>query len=129
MNNLNKLIDIARRKAIIDNSNDWSTGSSTYLSEIIKEIEEVKEELNHNRLCFLEDELADVLWDYINILLNLETERDVNIGSVIDRACNKYDERIYGLENGISWDEIKSKQKIELKKENAINIENTRLNV
>lgn len=111
------LLDIGKRKNKFDQKNSWSEGSKTYLNEIIKEIDEVKEELEQNRICYLEDELGDVLWDYINILLNLENERKISIESVLKRACLKYEERISGIENAIPWNIIKEKQKIKLRNE------------
>lgn len=120
MNSLNKLIEIGKRKITIDKTNDWSQGSKTYLNEIIKEVNEVQYELDNNRNCHLEDELGDVLWDYINALLNLEIERGIELNSIIDRACNKYEERVSALENGISWNEIKQQQKNKLIEEEKL---------
>ena len=114
MDAFQKLLDIARRKSSIDEIHLWSAGSQTYISEIRKEIEEVIEELPKNRPCYLEDELGDVLWDYLNIILCLQKEAGVTIEGILSRACKKYDERISGIENGKLWNDIKSKQKEDL---------------
>ncbi len=117
MKQLDILLNIAKRKSNIDQTNDWSNGSETYLSEIKSEIDEVIEEIPKNRLCFLEDELGDVLWDYLNVVIALEKESGVDVNSVLNRACKKYEERISGLENGKLWNDTKAKQKSELEKE------------
>ncbi|EGQ7944602.1 nucleotide pyrophosphohydrolase [Vibrio cholerae] len=119
MQHLDKLFEIAKRKSEFDKSNSWYLGSSTYLAEIKKEVDEVVEEIPKNRLCYLEDELGDVLWDYLNAILSLEKETGVKIESVVQRACRKYEERVSAIENGISWDEVKLKQKKELEQEQS----------
>lgn len=53
------MIKIAKRKSEIDKDSSWSQGSSTYLVEIKKEVDEVVEEIPKDRLCYLEDELGD----------------------------------------------------------------------
>ncbi|GAA4842390.1 MazG nucleotide pyrophosphohydrolase domain-containing protein [Algivirga pacifica] len=117
MESFEKLLQIAKRKARFDQKSNWSNGSATYLSEIKKEVDEVIEEIPLKRRCYLEEELGDVLWDYLNILLALEQETDIRVSSVLDRACKKYDERISGIESGQSWDEVKQRQKIILAQE------------
>lgn len=114
MDTFQELLNIARRKSSIDEIHPWASGSQTYISEIRKEIEEVVEELPKNRPCYLEDELGDVLWDYLNIILCLEKEAGVTIEDILSRACKKYNERISGIENGKLWKDIKSKQKEDL---------------
>ncbi len=119
MKQLEILLSIAKRKLKIDKLSGWSNGSVTYLSEIKNEIDEVIEELPKNRVCYLEDELGDVLWDYLNILINLEKESGVNVDSILSRACRKYEERISGIEKGELWKNIKAKQKEVLEHEQA----------
>lgn len=111
------LFNIARRKKEYDVDNSWAEGSQTYLNEIRKELIEVEEELTEERNCYLEDELGDVLWDYLNILLMLEKERNIKTASVLSRACKKYEARISAIERGQSWDSIKETQKKELARE------------
>lgn len=117
MKSFQKLIAIARRKVIFDKTNEWAQGSSTYLREIQKEIQEVIEEIPQGCPASLEDELADVLWDYLNLVLALEQESNIQFDSVLERAAQKYDERISGIEKGIAWQKIKEKQKVALAKE------------
>ncbi|HFG2029839.1 TPA: MazG nucleotide pyrophosphohydrolase domain-containing protein [Vibrio cholerae] len=119
MQHLDKSLEIAKRKSEFDKSNSWYLGSSTYLAEIKKEVDEVVEEIPKNRLCYLEDELGDVLWDYLNAILSLEKEAGVKIESVVQRACRKYGERVSAIENSISWGEVKLKQKKELEHEQS----------
>ncbi len=119
MKSFNTLLDIARRKNHFDKTNPWSNGSSTYIAEICKEVQEVIEEIPQNRKAYLEDELGDVLWDYLNLVLSLEKEKGVELESVLKRASQKYEERISGIENGTPWKETKEKQKAALAKEQA----------
>lgn len=117
MKEFQSLLEIAKRKNRYDQTNPWAEGSITYLTEIKKEVDEVIEELQDNRLCYLEEELGDILWDYLNMLLALVAECGIDIESVLKRANQKYEERVSGLENDIDWDEIKRVQKKRLAKE------------
>ena len=103
-----KLFEVVKKKAQIDQTNSWSNGFSTYLNEIKKELAEVEEEIHSDRICYLEDELGDVLWDYLNLLLCLENEKGINVVNVFERALSKYDERISNIEAGIMWAETKA---------------------
>ncbi len=118
MKSFNTLLDIARHKNHFDQTNPWSNGSSTYIEEIQKEIQEVAEEILLDRKPYLEDELADVLWDYLNLVLALEKEKGIKLEDVLERASCKYEERISGIENGVLWKETKEKQKAVLAQEN-----------
>lgn len=117
MKDIEKLLSIAKRKNIFDQHNSWSNGSQTYLQAIKDEVDEVIEEIPKARRCYLEDELGDILWGYLNLLLSLEKEEGIAISSVLRRACTKYDERILGIEAGKSWSDIKERQKSVLEKE------------
>ncbi len=114
MQEFDTLIEIARRKAAFDLGHNWSNGSETYLTAIKSEVDEVIEEIPNSRLCYLEDELADVLWNYLNALAALEKEADIDLSSVLARACNKYEERMSGIESGEKWSDIKQQQKQKL---------------
>jgi NTP pyrophosphatase (non-canonical NTP hydrolase) len=122
MKEFDKLLGIAKRKARFDEGNTWSNGSKTYLSEIRNELDEVIEELPKSRKCYLEDELGDVLWDYLNILAALEKEVGIDTTAVLKRACKKYEERISGIETGKKWSDIKKKQKTALEIEYKLSI-------
>lgn len=117
MHSFQTLINIARRKNHFDQTNPWSNGSSTYIAEICKEVQEVAEEIKQDRQPYLEDELGDVLWDYLNLVLSLEKEKGIKLEDVLERAACKYEERVSGIENGILWKETKEKQKAALEKE------------
>lgn len=114
MKEFDALLAIAQRKANFDQGGSWSNGSETYLAEIKNEVDEVIEELPKSRPCYLEDELGDILWDYLNILTALEKEVGIDTKAVLTRACRKYEERISGIESGQKWSDVKEKQKIAL---------------
>lgn len=120
MDEFKQLLNIAIRKSKFDKNYDWSNGSETYLSEIKKEVDEVIEELPKQRKCYLEEELGDVLWDYLNILVALEQEIGIDTQSVLERACKKYEERVSGIESGELWQDIKQRQKQQLANEQAM---------
>ena len=126
MKEFDTLLEIAKRKAKFDDSHTWSNGSETYLAEIKNEVDEVVEEIPKSRQCYLEDELGDVLWDYLNILTALEKEACIEAKAVLARACRKYEQRISGIENGKTWAEIKEKQKAALELEHQSNTDRTR---
>ncbi len=111
MKELDTLLALARRKAVIDQSGTWSKGAVTYLEAIREELIEVEQEIPQQRTCYLEDELADILWNYLNSLVALEGEAGIDTSSVLRRACAKYQERVESIESGESWQEIKARQK------------------
>lgn len=97
----------------------WYKWSKTYFKEIRNEIQEAENELNTHQV-YLEDELWDVLWDYLCLLNSLKQEWKItSVNKVIERAYKKFSWRI-NIEtwdyNGI-WEEIKKQQKQELKNE------------
>ncbi|WP_028973557.1 MazG nucleotide pyrophosphohydrolase domain-containing protein [Spirochaeta cellobiosiphila] len=114
---IDKLVNLVKRKMALDEHTNWVSSSAVYMNELRGELEEVNDEIVSNRLCFLEDELGDILWDYINIIMCLEQEKGITLDSVIKRVFSKYDERISGLESGQTWKEIKNKQKLRLEQE------------
>lgn len=116
---LNSLIALARRKHRIDQHSGWSEGSRTYLSALATELDEVEAELQQQRRCYLEDELGDLLWNYLNSLVGLEAERGIKLERVLARANSKYSERIETIENGGFWKEIKAQQQQQLALEQA----------
>ncbi|WP_062270109.1 MazG nucleotide pyrophosphohydrolase domain-containing protein [Endozoicomonas arenosclerae] len=116
---IKQLIDVVRTKNDYDSDNSWFEGSETYFREIKLELDEVAEELDANRQCYLEDELGDVLWDYLNLLLCLEDEGKISAEKVFERALQKYSERMTGIQQGTSWAEVKQKQKQRLAQEQA----------
>ena len=112
-----KLMALSELKLKRDLKGTWSKGSSTYFSALFDELDEVSEELHSDRKCYLEDELGDVLWDYLCLLKHLENEKKVDINSLLQRADKKYNRRITGIINGEEWDVIKSEQKLCLENE------------
>lgn len=98
--------------------------SEDYFKYLPWEIEEVKAEFRENNSVYLEDELADVLWVYLNLLNKLELDKMITSREkVIKRWLKKFWERIANLdqtsldERKKYWSEIKKKQKQELTEE------------
>jgi len=89
----------------------------TYLDSIEDEVIEVKSELRLQNRVYLEDELWDILWTYVNMLYCFEKEWYISKDKVLKKCFKKYSERTMWMENHISWEEIKEKQKKELESE------------
>jgi len=117
LNNLSE----KRIKYFLENGDSmtWYKWSKTYWEYLKNEIEEAQDELNTNQV-YLEDELGDVLWDYLCLLNSLKTEWKISsIEKVLERAYTKYSWRI-NIENGNynwDWQEIKQEQKKKLEEE------------
>ena len=114
MEEFDKLLKIAKRKTQFDEKGTWSKGSQSYLAGIKNEVDEVIEETPKSRQCYLEDELGDILWNYLNVLTTMEKETGIEPKAVLIRACRKYEARVSAIESGIKWSEIKEQQNIAL---------------
>ena len=123
MNTFHKLNDLSEKRIeyFLSKWDDmtWYQGSKTYWEYLEKEIQEAKNEINTNKV-YLEDELWDVLWDYLCLLNSLKKEWKIDsIEKVLQRALTKYSWRINSenWEYNWNWQEIKKKQKELLEKE------------
>ena len=120
MKNIKKLLEIVK---IRHNSKNIKSGyfdswnSQKYFEELILEISEAKIENKKNNSVYLEDELWDILWDYLNLLEVLEMEKKINLENVFSRAYKKYSTRVNWKIEWKLWSDIKIKQKEENKKE------------
>jgi len=94
-----------------------SWNSEKYFEELILEISEAKIENKKNNSVYLEDELWDILWDYLNLLEVLEMEKKINLENVFSRAYKKHSTRVNWKIEWKLWSDIKIKQKEENKKE------------
>ncbi|MGX1927164.1 MazG nucleotide pyrophosphohydrolase domain-containing protein [Vibrio sp. NH-7] len=111
MNSFKQLLELAEKKIERDKKGTWSKGSITYFQAMFDELEEVKTEMDSGRNCYLEDELGDILWVYLCLLKNLESEIEINAERVFKRAQQKYSERLNAINTGGSWSEVKERQK------------------
>lgn len=111
MDNIYNLLELAKQKSKIDENSSWKGGSKLYLEELKNEVDEVLEEYENDRKCYIEDELGDILWDYLNTLISMEKEKNIEIKAVFERAFNKYSQRIDAMHIGQSWDLVKQRQK------------------
>ena len=112
-----ELLALAKTKSLIDQESGWASGAETYLDALAEEVGEVKDELYSDRECYLEDELADLLWNYLNALQVLENQQKISIEKVFARASTKYRQRIEGIQDGQRWADIKARQKQQLAQE------------
>lgn len=114
MSDFNQLLLLARRKHTFDQHHTWSQGAHTYLHSLPDELAEALHELALGRTCYLEEELGDILWVYLNALLALESEQGISLEKVLVRAVQKFTERMQVIEAGGSWDAVKQQQKARL---------------
>jgi NTP pyrophosphatase (non-canonical NTP hydrolase) len=73
---LDKLLELNKRRMdrlFEDNENRY-TGARMYVTEMRQEIDEMEEQLKTNNVVYLEDELGDILRDYLCLLRGLEHE-------------------------------------------------------
>lgn len=123
-----------KRMNFLVNSNwvsDIYKWNETCLGWIKDELIEVERELLDNNLVYLEDELSDVLWNYISFLNSLKIEWKISsVEKVFERSYKKYLARINidTWKSNWSWSEVKKKQKEELKieSENLYKSKNTK---
>ena len=115
-----ELIKVVRRKCKFDENNCWYEGAHSYLDAIPEELREVKEAVEQGHKAHIEDELGDVLWNVLNGLLAMEKEQGIQVEQVIQRAVQKYEERLNAIENQQSWTEIKQRQKQRLAEETTL---------
>ncbi len=120
---LKKMIELVKEKYKIDKKGTWSKWSISYFEWIKDETEEVFEEMRENNSVYLEDELGDILFAYLSLLENLEKEWKItSLENVIFRSEKKIWERVGAIKwiewsFLASWDEVKKRQKEELKME------------
>lgn len=111
------IIEIAKKKCVY-HQEQWHTDRTTYEHYLIwmkEEIEEAENEIKLNNQIYLADELADVLRDYINVLVTLEEHGYIDsVEQVVDACHTKYEERITDKFNGIDRAITKQRQKQQL---------------
>ena len=122
---LQKLIHLVGQKNSIDQWQEWYNGSITYFEALKEETNEVAEELKSNNSVYLEDELWDILWCYLNLIKWLESEWKItSLEKILERAETKYSWRVNAVEwwqtqdlRSANWLRVKNEQKAELLKE------------
>lgn len=127
INNIPKFFELAERKCQANNklakempgymdNGDWNT-HEMYIKAIAEELKETSHEIKDKNSIYLENELWDIFWTYINLLHTLDKKWYIKSEKVFDRSFKKFQERISGLENGLTWEQVKEKQNTNLKQE------------
>lgn len=120
LNSFRNIWELSERRIAFlrEGDNDWYEGSTTYFAWIQDEIHEVEKELRAENHVFLEDELWDVFWDYICLLHSLEHEGKIEKNRIFERIYKKFSERVgEDGRGGNDWEEVKKRQKEELRRE------------
>jgi NTP pyrophosphatase (non-canonical NTP hydrolase) len=92
------------------------------LQGLINEVQEVSDELRLNNQVYLEDELWDIFWNYMNFLTLLESKGYItSTDTVLQQSYTKFQERTSAvinktdkLSSDIARDEVKKLQKEQL---------------
>jgi NTP pyrophosphatase (non-canonical NTP hydrolase) len=95
------------------------------LEWLINEVQEVSDELRPNNQIYLQDELWDIFWNYMNFLTLLESQWYISdINTVLQQSFEKFSERTHAVldkkdksSSDLARDEIKKIQKERLKAE------------
>jgi len=125
MFSINEYQQLIKKKYLLQKDMNYDL-LQMYLQGLQDELHEVKNEIRENNQVYLEDELGDILWDYMNILHVLEDKGLIaDVESVLTRSMQKYKERVDVIlqsDRDISqqkkaWDTVKEKQKQDLKQE------------
>ncbi len=121
---IEKIFEIARYKHKLDiqRKDSQRLDPYYYLKEIALEVDEVLEELSHNNIAHLEDELGDIFWGLMIAIEKLTSQGYIEgFDRILERVIKKYEERIYPLkgddEDYERWNHVKKQQKRELQKE------------
>lgn len=120
---LDKILELAQKNLGGNSFAKQKDAHQIYFQEISDELKEVKAEYRRENVVHLEDELGDVLWDYIMCLKTLEKDGYIrSFDNVLEHAFEKYAERLAFLDNPDLnyegyWKEVKERQKKRLKDE------------
>ncbi len=122
MKNIEKILKLSEKRIdyLINMDNGWYVDHTTFLNGLYEEIDEAKAEIKKNNSVYLEDELGDVFWDLMMVLIALEKEWLITREKVFERAYKKFSERIDYVQSRdelASWEEIKAVQKQRRQKE------------
>lgn len=103
---------IERKYKVYERINPNWNSITMYLDGLRSEVQEVEQEIKDNNLVYLEDELWDILRDYMNLLHILEKQEKIRSRrDVFKRSFDKYSERIDDKEKWILRKDTKEKQK------------------
>lgn len=120
LNSIQDIIQLSKQRINflhhVDNRNYYK-GYQTYIDAIQDELSEAKDEIKEHNTVYLEDELGDVFWCYMCLLHSLEEDGYIRTERVFQRCNQKFQERLEADYNRQAWNEIKRKQKQELKQE------------
>ncbi|MGV8085790.1 MAG: MazG nucleotide pyrophosphohydrolase domain-containing protein [Candidatus Bilamarchaeum sp.] len=116
---ISKLIELSEKNVELC---PWCKEKSSgfYFTQLKSEIEELENAFKNNDLDNIEEEIGDVLWDTITLVLICEREKKVDSTKIITRVLEKFERRKPWLltgqkvtreESGRIWDEAKKLEK------------------
>lgn len=115
------LLQIVEDKVQLDKRWIWTPVNIDIAFQwLLEEIQEAQIEYKNNKKIFLEDELWDVFWCFLRLVELLHQEEKIDKNNILSRMQKKYSQRVYGIQDGKSWNEIKKVQKEQLIQEQNI---------
>ncbi len=124
---IDQYIALTKQKQQRQKNISWSSfwDPQHRLQSLINEVQEVSDELKLNNQVYLQDELWDIFWNYMNFLTLLESQwyiSDINI--VLQQSFKKFSERTSAVidktdkpSSDIARDEVKKIQKERLEQQ------------
>ena len=124
---IDKVRALIKQRQQIQRNRPWLTfrDPQEWLEALIREVQEVKEELKPQNQIHLEDELGDIFRNYMSLLSVLENQWYITDTSVVlQKSYDKFHERVSAVidakdkeSSDHARDEIKKTQKQRLKKQ------------
>lgn len=124
--NLTSLLQIIEEKYAHDQIHKpHRTTHDLYLQGLQDEVSEVAQEIKPDNHVYLEDELADILRTGFNLISILAKQGYIRSPeAVLERAVDKYKERVEDKKNGILRNKTKERQKKKLNEEHIKSLQN-----
>ncbi len=133
LDSISKIFELADFSLVNNYFTQRKNAGVKYLNETKEEIEETISEVRDKNAVYLEDELGDIFWNYLQSIKILERDGQIrSTEKVFENCFRKYSERLYITETkenkkwkekndldkaSPQWIEVKNKQKNRLKKE------------
>ena len=124
---IDKVRTLIKQRQEIQRNRPWLTfrDPQEWLEALIREVQEVRDELKPHNQIHLEDELGDIFRNYMSLLSVLENQWYISdTKKVLEKSYEKFHERVSAVIDATdkessdrARDEIKKTQKLRLEKQ------------